>query len=292
MKKSILGQWHKLKLFDKIVIIFFLTLNLLIAIFNKNVDYAALRILLHFLVISIILYVIPLLDPKKTIQHFLRYWYIVLAITLIYWNMGNFIHLIFRGYFDQYIINFEIAVFGELPNIWVQQYVNPLLTELMQVSYGFYWLLVPLGPAIFYFSRKYTEFEYLLFFVLITFFISYTMFILIPVYGPRFMIADQIYANYEGIVFTGLLRSFVEEAGLKGGAFPSSHVAVAVVFLFFIWKYFPNIGKYVFLPMVIGLSISTVYGQYHYVTDVVLGLLMGIVIGVIGVKYTGKVLSI
>jgi membrane-associated phospholipid phosphatase len=290
MINSVIRQWLRLKLFDQIVIIFFLTLNLLVGLFNSNIDYAGLRILIHFLVIAFILFVIPLLNTRNPILHFLRYWYIVLTVTFIYWNVGNFIHLIFPGFFDQYIIDFEVAIFDELPNIWVQQYVNPPLTELMQLSYALYWAIVPLAPAVFYFSKKYEEFEYMLFFGLSTLFISYTMFILIPVCGPRFMIVDQITANYDGIFFTGLVRGIVEGAGLRGGAFPSSHVAVAVVFLFFIWKYFPRFGKYVFMPMVVALSISTVYGQYHYVTDMVLGLLMGIVIGVIGVRHTVKVL--
>ncbi|MFQ5584933.1 MAG: phosphatase PAP2 family protein, partial [Calditrichia bacterium] len=101
-----------------------------------------------------------------------------------------------------------------------------------------------------------------------------------------FSIAGQITAPYKGLWLTGMLRKLVENSGLHGGAFPSSHVAVAVVVLYFVWHYFPRTGKYAFLPAVIALSLSTVYGQYHYVTDMLSGLLMGIIIGNIGLRHT------
>jgi membrane-associated phospholipid phosphatase len=199
--------------------------------------------------------------------------------------------LVFPDVLDHYIISFEEKIFGQLPNIWVQKYENPYLTELMQLCYAVYWFTIPVGAAIFYFKKRYDVFEYMLFFVLITFFLSYLMFIFIPVAGPRFMIMDQIYAAYKGLFVTLFLRGFVENAGLRGGAFPSSHVAVAITILFFIWKYYPKIAKRGFLPAVIGLTLATVYGQYHYFTDVVVGLVMGIVIGLIGVRFTLKRLS-
>jgi len=100
-----------------------------------------------------------------------------------------------------------------------------------------------------------------LFFALLAFFVSYLLFIIIPVAGPRFFLSNQIYASYIGTFATEFLRRFVEGAGLHGGAFPSSHVAVAIVVLFFVWKYYPKIGKRAFLPAVIFLSVPRFTGS-------------------------------
>jgi len=292
MIESINQQWKKLKLFDKAVIAFFLILNILISIFYFNVDIWYIRFVSHFLVILAVLYLIPLLDLKNNrLLHFLRHWYLVFTLILIYWNVGNFIHLIFPSHFDYLIISFEESMFGIPPNIWIQRYVNPFLTEVMQLSYAVYWFVIPVGAGIFYFNRRYRECEYLLFFTFGTFFLSYLFFIFVPVAGPRFMMIDQIYVEYKGLFLTGLFRSLVEGSGLKGGAFPSSHVAVAVVILIFVWKYYPNIGKWGFLPAVVALSLSTVYGQYHYITDMIAGLIMGIIIGFVGITCASKALS-
>ena len=77
-------------------------------------------------------------------------------------------------------------------------------------------------------------------------------------------------------------------AGFRGGAFPSSHVGVAVVILLFMWRFKPKVAVAVFLPIVIALSLATVYGQYHYFTDVIAGLVMGISIGLYGSFLTAK----
>lgn len=286
-------RWSMFKLFDKVVIYFFLILDVLIVFLHQNITHPLIRFAGYSIVILILLYAIPILDSaSQRFIHFLRHWYIILTISFIYWSAGHLIHAIFPDFFDEHIISFEINIFGQLPNVWIQQFENPYLTEIMQISYAFYWATIPAGAAVFYFNRRYDIFEYMLSFTLFTFFLSYLLFILAPVAGPRFMIADQIYAPYKGLWVTQSLRKFVESAGLHGGAFPSSHVAVAIVVLFYVWKYYPKIGKRVFLPAVIALSLATVYGQYHYVTDVVVGAIMGILIGWIGVRYAEKRLTV
>lgn len=289
MTKHFLQRWQALKLFDRVATYFFLIINLLIVLFQHNMEMPFRRFFYQLGIIAVIILVIPALDSKRNrLFHFMRNWYLILGITFIYWSVGDLIHLITPQLLDHHIISFEKALFGTLPNIWIQRLENPFLTEIMQLSYAIYWFTIPVGAAIFYFKRRYDVFEYMLFFTLITFFLSYLFFILIPVAGPRFMIVDEISAPYQGIFVTRLLRGFVETTGLRGGAFPSSHVAVAIVILFFVWKYYPKIGKRCFLPAVIALSIATVYGQYHYVTDVIVGAAMGVLIGKIGIWYTEK----
>ena len=286
MITAVSQRWSTFKLFDKALIYFFLALELLIIFFHRNISYPFVRFAIYGGSIIFLIFVIPILDRSQNrIIHFVRHWYIIAFLTIIYWSVGHLVHMIFPDLFDGYIISFEKTIFGQPPNVWIQRFENPFLTEIMQISYAIYWATVPVGAAFFYFTKRYNEFEYMQFFTLLAFFISYLLFILIPVAGPRFVIAGQIYASYEGLLVTGFLRGFVEGAGLHGGAFPSSHVAVAIVVLFFMWKYFPKIGKRAFLPAVIALSVATVYGQYHYLTDVVAGAGMGVLIGWFGVLY-------
>lgn len=283
--KTLIRRWRELKPVDRALISFFLVLNGLILIFHGNLPRWPWHLAKHLLICFLILFLVPPLQWRKARwADFIRQWYPVVSIPFIYWNMAYFIHLVFPGEFDPFIISTETAIFGVLPNITVQKLVTPVLTEVMQVFYATYWFMIPSGAALLYFGNREDIYDSYLYYMTLTFFASCLVFILFPVAGPRFFIVDQISAEYRGLFVTGFLRGFVEEAGLRGCAFPSAHVAVAVVVMRFVRIEHPRLAGWVLLPAVVGLSLATIYGQYHYLTDVVAGLVLGITVSWIGVR--------
>jgi membrane-associated phospholipid phosphatase len=282
-----LEKWKSLKQFDRNLIIYWLLLSIIVFIFQQNFKSWIQFILLHGVLSVILFFSVSWLDRQENVLlRFIRYWYIIFAFPFLYWDVGPLLHIVFAGEFDPVIINIDTWMFGMLPNIWVQQYVSPILTEILQISYGIYWVTIPLGGAIFYLNKKYDLYERLLHYVTLTFFVSCFCFIFFPVAGPRFYITDQITANYQGLFLTSLLRNFVNEAAYRGGAFPSSHVAIALVILIFVWNFKPKTAIFLFLPLVTALSLATIYGQYHYFTDVLAGFILAMVIGFRGAHKT------
>ncbi len=73
-----------------------------------------------------------------------------------------------------------------------------------------------------------------------------------------------------------MVQLIQSNAGVHGNAFPSVHVAGGVVSLFFAWKYAPKLGL-ALTPLVFLLCIGAVYDRYHYVSDVIAGLEVGII---------------
>ena len=286
LKSEFLRRWSLLAPYDKNLVVFCSILSIYILLFHRNLESGLLKFSGHLLLIVLVLLVIPWMSRQKSSGwHFLRHWYIIIGLPLLYWDNGNLIHGIFPQVFDQYIIKFEIWLFGISPNIWLQKFVRPVLTEILQISYSIYWITIPLGGAVFYFKKEYRHFEYLLYYITITFFISYACFILFPVAGPRFTLADQLVVPYQGIWIGGSLRKFMTVVGYRGGAFPSSHVGVALVILIYVWYFKPRLAVCLFLPLVTALSLATIYGQYHYVSDVLAGILMGLIIGFWGARH-------
>jgi len=278
-------RWTLLNLFDKGLIIFWSILSFYIFLFNHKLSFGFIKISVHLLLIGLIFLIVPWMDRQPSrLWHFLRYWYIVMGLPFFYWDIGSVIHGIHPHLFDNVILKFEMSLFGTLPNVWLQQFIRPLLTEIMQICYSVYWITIPLGGAVFYFKKEYRHFEYLLFYVTLTFYISYAIFILFPVAGPRFALADQITVTYQGIFLADFLRQFMNKVAFQGGAFPSSHVGVALVILIYIWHFHPRQALRLFLPLFIALSCATIYGQYHYVTDVLVGIIMGLIIGFWGAR--------
>ncbi len=61
----------------------------------------------------------------------------------------------------------------------------------------------------------------------------------------------------------------------KGAAFPSSHVAGAVVIWLLAWKLSRGVF-WAFAPVVPALILGTVYGGFHYAVDALAGVATGV----------------
>ena len=60
---------------------------------------------------------------------------------------------------------------------------------------------------------------------------------------------------------------------IQRDAFPSGHTAITVLTLYYAFKYNKSYA-YILIPITILMVISTVYLRYHYVIDVIAGLLL------------------
>ena len=281
------ARWQQLKLFDRNLIVYWAALSLMIFLFRHHVNHWFVYILVHSGISVALLFLLPFLNNKThPLLRFLRHWYLIMGFPFLYMEIGPLIHMITPKEFDPLILRVDSALFGVPPNLWVQHLVSPPLTEVMQISYSLYWITIPLGGFIFYLSRQLYLFEKLIHYVSLTFFLSYFIFIFFPVAGPRFYLADQIHASYHTYSVGNGLRHFMSEVGFRGGAFPSSHVGVALVIFLFLRQFKPITAYGIFLPILISLSLATIYGQYHYFTDVLAGLVMGLVIGIRGARRT------
>jgi membrane-associated phospholipid phosphatase len=64
--------------------------------------------------------------------------------------------------------------------------------------------------------------------------------------------------------------------GVKRDAFPSGHTAIALTVLYLAFRYVRKLG-WIWLTPVILLVVATVYCRYHYVVDVIGGIILTIV---------------
>jgi len=71
------------------------------------------------------------------------------------------------------------------------------------------------------------------------------------------------------------LINFIEHYGrVRGAAFPSEHVAGSFAALWGAWCHRRWLF-WVMLPLVLCMCVSTVYGRYHYVADILAGVITG-----------------
>jgi len=105
----------------------------------------------------------------------------------------------------------------------------------------------------------------------------YVMAVLLPVESPYYSLAGLQTNTLAGGYCTAVIDLIERFARVHGAAFPSAHVAGSMVAILASWRY----RRWLFwvcLPFFASMCISTVYGRYHYMADV----LAGIAVGTIG----------
>jgi membrane-associated phospholipid phosphatase len=268
-------KFDKYLLVDKATLIYMAALSLLILLFHFNLPGWGLYLAFNLGICLAVFLIANALDHRTGgWMFFLRHWYPLVFFILLYEETRNLIHMIFPQPFDPLVNQLELGLFGVYPTVWMQKFVCSGLNEYLMFSYSFYYfLLVVLGLGLF-FSRKVREFDDLLFTSAVAYYLSYLGFIVFPVEGPRFALAGSHQVAINGGFFTSLAQGLIDMAGIQGAAMPSSHVAVALVVLVYARRHH-RLLYWVLSPLVVSLFVATVYGRFHYVSDVAAGILVG-----------------
>ena len=257
-----------LNLVDKATLIYLSIVSILIIIFHSNLpDYIYhLNFHLFFIVGLLIFYYIS--DKYNLIL--LRNWYPLIIVSFLYKETGYLNQMIFKGFWDIFIISIEHKVFGmDIGYYLLSNFYRIYINEAMYFSYFTYYLIIPVLGFWLYFNNN-KIFHKFLFSVMFTYYVCYILYIFIPIAGP--FETEQI--KIQGFIFDKIIHFFYAHGELPGSAMPSSHVAIALIVLIYskhIKKIFP-----VFLILFILLSISTMYLRYHYFLDVEAGIITGI----------------
>ena len=214
---------------------------------------------------------------------FLQLWGPVVFFWWAYKWAGHTLHLFYPADFswDSALIRFETRWLG-LPSLGWARKGSRGRTELFHFFYATYYLYTP-GLGIYLYARgEYTRFEAMGMATLLGYAISCLLFAFFPVWGPRWALVEAglLERSEQQLQGYGLTRAinYVMYRGIahKGGAMPSSHTSTAVVFFFWsalLWGFWGGAGAGV---LVVGMGIGAIYGRYHYVSDIAVGMLLGV----------------
>jgi membrane-associated phospholipid phosphatase len=111
--------------------------------------------------------------------------------------------------------------------------------------------------------------------------VGYMIAMVFPIESPWFAMAGIWHGELHGGPFTATIN-FIEHYGrVRGAAFPSEHVAGSVAALCGAWR-FRRWLFWVMLPLIAAMCLSTIWGRYHYVADILGGIATGTLGYVIG----------
>jgi membrane-associated phospholipid phosphatase len=128
-------------------------------------------------------------------------------------------------------------------------------------------------------------------FVLITsFLIYYLIFILVPAVGPQFYFEYPENTIEAQGIFGYIIKLIQENGEVPTGAFPSSHVGIALIMLIWLGKHLKKYLKY-FIPFVFLLILATVYIKAHFAVDIIAGILSAPIVYFISTRLHRKISS-
>ena len=209
--------------------------------------------------------------PAVYLQAFLP----VLIVMVIFDSLGDLIPRLWPHYFDDVLIKIDYALFGVHPTLWTERLIHAGLTTALQFAYISYYPMSIALAVVLLLKNKREEFDTAVFGLILCFYLSYVGYILFPAVGPRFTLAHLQTTGLQANTLTTVIQNTLN--GLeynKTDAFPSGHTAVALMTLYYAWKSGEKALTWVLLPLVSGLIFATVYLRYHYVIDVIAGILL------------------
>lgn len=266
-----------LKPVDRLGLCFLALLTAILLFFVSAVP-AWPRLIAHYLLLAVFIISLAALDQRagagKTLSS-IRAFAPIMVILMIFNSLGDLIPWIWPAYLDDIFIKIDHALFGVHPTVWLERFVHPLLTDLFQIAYiTYYPMAITLGVVLYAKNRR-KEFDEAIFGVILCFYLSYLGYILFPAIGPRFTLIHLQTMDLKASQFTIAVQETLNALEHnKTDAFPSGHTAVALMTLFYAWKYREKILFRILAPTVSALIVSTVYLRYHYVIDVIAGVLL------------------
>jgi len=213
---------------------------------------------------------------------------------------GSFLHLQYilptaRSIrLDAQIYAFDKLVFGFEPAELFDRFVTTSTVEWFSFFYFGYFLILAIHIFPFLFAVKDLRLVAEISFGIVTLFcVGHLLYILVPGYGPYRHLAGSFRHELDGPTWWRLVKTAVDagEVSVRTDIFPSLHTAAPTFFALFAvrhrrrWPF-----RFTWAPMALFASqivISTMFLRWHYLIDVIAGLLLAGAVSLLSAHVAG-----
>ena len=285
-QRELAHAWKACGTFEWIAIGYMTLSSGLMAIFARNLAHPLRLVVTQMLVSILILGLcgVAAHSERLAILHgerlstkfwyFWRHWYPHLFFLFCFEELGKLVHLVNPGWQDAKLIAFDYWLTGVHPALWLEQFSTPARNDFFQFAYMTYFTYLLIVGGILYYRRDWKAYWATMTYSAVGYVIGYCIAMIFPIQSPWFAMAGMWHGGLQGGPFTATI-TFIEQFGrVRGAAFPSEHVAGSVAALWGAWRH----RRWLFwtlLPLALCMCVSTVWGRYHYVADVLGGIVTG-----------------
>jgi membrane-associated phospholipid phosphatase len=263
------STWSQFNITDRLLVGYWGALTVAIIVQRERVNTWPWLVLLHAVLIAAIIVIVRGRDRWRH----LHAWY-PLVLPLIAFHEAALLHNLFAdNWRDHYILAFERRLFDVPPTVWLGQFRSLSLSEMLQFGYLAYFLYLPFLGIVLYRRSDKAPFFGLMAATMLAYVACYVIFLIFPTEGPAHTLRHLHTLPPPDGPLASLVQ-FTQRAGTHGNAFPSAHIAGAVVPAIFAAKYAIRYAPLLFATLIL-MGAGAVYDRYHYASDIAGGLLIG-----------------
>lgn len=256
---------------DVATAVYSLFVLLFVLLFRARIPGAGLHALFNADVVLLVL-LVCLLKEKWNGFRVVWLWYPLALYTFFYYQSGLLNRALVPHFLDDPFLAADVRIFGEFPGFLLHRaFPGAVANEVFHFAYFCYYLIIPFAGILLY-RKGHDLFARYLLEVSVLFYVCYAIFIFLPVEGPLHLRNGFFHGSG---VFERIVDFLYQKGENPGGAFPSSHVAVAWLVAWWSFRHLPGVSR-VLIPLVALLSLATVYGMFHYGVDVLAGMAMAL----------------
>jgi membrane-associated phospholipid phosphatase len=167
---------------------------------------------------------------------------------------------------EKAVQHWEALLFGgQISRSWWQHHPSRFWSTLLHSVYASYYFIVAAGPLWFLARGEQRNLRRAVLLLSATYGLCFVSFLLYPVAGPNYEFPKPS-AEFLNNPAAHLVYAMLQRGSSYGAAFPSSHVAAALVAAFATWLGARRLGLILAVPSVL-LIVAVVYTQMHYAMD-------------------------
>jgi membrane-associated phospholipid phosphatase len=275
--KRILSQFRPEEI---LAICFLVVLGILNLVGQRQFDWSYMELMVSFsgsffpyffMAAALHLLLVVVWRKKNLKLHPLRDWMPFVVCLITYELLSKFANWINPNDQDALLAAIDHTIFGVHPTVWMERFISPGLTDYLSLTYALYFFWPPLLGCDLYLRRKLGSFRDLMLAVVLTCFIGYIGYLLVPAVGPQYF-QSALYTRGldSGPTGNAIIFTVDELKPILRDCFPSLHTAVTTVVLIFAWRH-SRLLFWPILPLCLSLFFSTMYLRFHYFIDLVAG---------------------
>lgn len=177
---------------------------------------------------------------------------------------------IFSDSFDPFLVRLDQLLFRQDWSRLLPETMNTGFLEFFHAVYFLYYLALVILPWTVLKKHSYHVAVYV-YTLTVTMAVHHVFIMLFPASGPVYLRGELL---PEGWIFIPAMNWIYQNLDSGGGAFPSLHVAAAMVLFYFSRNFFPRLQPVMAL-FTLSVLVSTVADAFHYPVDVTAGIVTG-----------------
>ncbi len=213
------------------------------------------------------------------------------SVQISYFFFRELLPLVNPSSLDLQLHHLGVALFGAEPALSLDAFVTPVTTEWFAYFYfGYFFVLATHVLPILFLARDPRPLGEFTFGLMFVFCVGHTLYMLVPGFGPIRAVASQFKHTLPDGLWLDVVMETVAEGGALKDIFPSLHTAAPTFLVLYLFRHRNRMPYRYTWPVAsffcVNIIVATMFLRWHWVVDVVAGLLLATLTQMLAVRVT------